>query len=126
MFEQTEQKLPQFGPTMSESDVIMVIMDAVRKGHWQNAMKGTRLATYELPQEQADRFGVSEVKVSVAPDGRILSAYPARGWNVLAVRELTPDEISLQESARQPQQPAAHGQEDDRLFRTNVASTTFG
>jgi len=125
MLEQAEQKLPQFGPTMSESDVVMVIMDAVRNGHWQNAMKGTRLATYELPLEQADRFGVSEVKVSVAPDGRILSAYPARGWNVLAVRELTQDELAQQNPAPQ-QQPAAHGQEDDRLFRTNVANTTFG
>ncbi len=73
--------------TMSEQQVVAAIMDAARHGIWQNAPKGTRLAVYALPEHQAQRFGVSEVNVSTAPDGRILSAYPTRGSNVLAVRE---------------------------------------
>lgn len=72
--------------TMTVQQVVDVIMDAARLGTWHNAPKGTRLAIYELPVEQAQRFGVSEVKVSAAPDGRILSAYPSAGWNVYAVK----------------------------------------
>lgn len=105
--------------TMNDNQVVGVIMDAVRDGHWQNAPRGTVLSVYELPSDQAQSYGVSEVKVSAAPDGRILSAYPSRGENVLAVRELSASE---QAPAAQSQQP----DEDDRLFKTNIANTTFG
>lgn len=104
--------------SMSENQVVGMIMDAVARGHLMNAPRGTLLSVYEVPDEQARTTGVSEVKVSIAPDGRILSAYPSLGSNVLAVRELTPEE--------QSQQPGRPAGEDDRLFRTNVASTTFG
>jgi hypothetical protein len=107
--------------SMSQDDVIGVIMDAVREGDWQNAPRGTLLSIYDLPSDKADRFGVSEVKVSAAPDGRILSAYPSRGSNVLAVREMTEEEMATAPAAVQsPQQP------DESLFRTYVPQTSFG
>ena len=105
--------------TMNDAQVVGVIMDAVRDGHWQNAPRGTVLSVYELPHAQARQYGVSEVKVSAAPDGRILSAYPSRGDNVLAVRELSPEEqqASSYASAQTPV---------DQLSRARVANTSFG
>lgn len=79
--------------SMTEEQVVDLIMDAARLGHWQNAPRGTRLAVYHPPHEVAQVLGVSEVKVSTAPDGRILSAYPTAGSNVLAVKELAPEEL---------------------------------
>ncbi len=104
--------------SMNETQVVGVIMDAVRNGHWQNAPRGTVLSVYELPQDQAQHFGVSEVKVSAAPDGRILSAYPSRGSNVLAVREM-PEHAPASDTNTSP----ASG---DRLFATRIPGTTFG
>jgi hypothetical protein len=128
LLEAPEQPRFTFGPTMSEEDVIAVIMEAVSKGHVQNAPRGTLLIVHELAQEDADRLGVSEVKVSIAPDGRILSAYPSRGWNVLALRKLSPEEQAQQAAAAAAMQAAQNGSQDDddRLFKTNIASTTFG
>lgn len=105
--------------TMNDAQVVGVIMDAVRDGHWQNAPRGTVLSVYELPAAQAQQYGVSEVKVSAAPDGRILSAYPSRGDNVLAVREISPDE-------QQAPQPAGSTHNTDKLFNARVANTSFG
>lgn len=95
--------------TMNDAQVVGVIMDAVRDGHWQNAPRGTVLSVYELPEQQARDYGVSEVKVSAAPDGRILSAYPSRGSNVLAVRELSDDEQQVH-SAPQASTPSSSSQ----------------
>ena len=108
--------------TMTVPQVVGVIMDAVAKGDWQNAPRGTMLSVYDLPADQASRYGVSEVKVSAAPDGRILSAYPSRGSNVLAVKELTAQE---QAAFAAPVAATQHG-DDDRLFKTNLPQTTFG
>lgn len=105
--------------TMTDDDVVAVICDAVLKGDWQNAPRGTLLAVYDLPAEQAAAFGVSEVKVSVAPDGRILSAYPARGENVLAVREHTREERAALEA------PVAAGP-PQLSFAARVPATSFG
>lgn len=93
--------------TMDKNQVVGVIMDAVREGHWQNAPRGTMLAVYDLPANQAQKFGVSEVKVSAAPDGRILSAYPSAGSNVLAVRELNAEEQSAVAAMKAAQQPTS-------------------
>lgn len=85
--------------SMTMDDVQQVILDAMSKGRWQNAPKGTRLAVYDLPADEAKRFGVSQVKVSAAPDGRVLSAYPSAGSNVLAVREAPADPMAQQQPA---------------------------
>jgi hypothetical protein len=108
--------------SMSEGQVVSMIMDAASKGHLMNAPRGTLMSVYEVPQQEAAETGVSEVKVSLAPDGRILSAYPSLGSNVLAVRELTPEELAAQAAPAQQQQDDG----DDRLFRTNIQQTTFG
>jgi hypothetical protein len=78
--------------SMTEEQVIDLTMEACREGHWQNAPRGTRLCVYHLPDQEAQILGVSEVKVSTAPDGRILSSYPTAGSNVLAVKELAPED----------------------------------
>lgn len=111
-------------PSMTEQNVVGVVMDAVRDGHWQNAPRGTLLSVYDLPEDQAQHYGVSEVKVSAAPDGRILSAYPSRGTNVLAVRELSAEEQTQLQQMQPPVAAADDG--DQRMFRTNIAATTFG
>jgi hypothetical protein len=104
--------------TMTEEQVIEMTMDAVREGTWKNAMKGTLAVEYAVPREQAERTGVSEVLVSVAPTGRILSSYPTKGHNVLAVRAMSEDEYSATNA------PAAH--DDAPLFSSRVAETSFG
>jgi hypothetical protein len=109
-------------PTMTEEQVLKVIADAVAFGDLENAPKGTLLSIYDVPLEQAREFGVSEVKVSITPNGRVLSAYPTRGDNVLAVRELRPDELEQQQAA---QQPAAQADEQP-AFQSSVPQTTFG
>ncbi len=103
--------------SMTEQQVLNVITDAVRLGHWQNAPKGTMLSVYELPADQAAAYGVSEVAVSTAPDGRMLSAYPTAGDNVLAVREVDgPD--AARAAATAPELAAS--------TRRPGRSTTFG
>lgn len=116
--------------TMTLEQVLDLIADAVRLGHWQNAPRGTRLAVYQVPDPQAQVLGVSEVKVSTAPDGRILSAYPSAGANVLAVRERTQEEIAavaVSQAATQPQTPAFSPITDDEPYvAARGAQTTFG
>ena len=86
------------------------------------------MAEYDLPAEQRDAYGVSEAKVSMAPDGLVLSAYPGAGDNVLAVYEMS--EADQAELARATSQAnasnAAADGEDQRMFKTNLAQTTFG
>ena len=108
----------QVPQTMSEQDVLNVIRDAAQKGIWQKAPRGTLLSVYELPTEQAERFGLSEVKISAAPDGKILSAYPSKGKNVLAVRELTAEEQSAADSS-------SFVQPDEQRFTSRVPDTGF-
>ncbi|MCW2924236.1 MAG: hypothetical protein JWM98_1640 [Thermoleophilia bacterium] len=115
------------GPTMTDQQVIGVIVDAARKGTLRTEVRDTRMAEYDLPTEQRAAFGVSEAKVSMAPDGLVLSAYPGAGDNVLAVYEMSEaDQAELVRATAQAraQNPAVEG--DDRMFRTKVAATTFG
>lgn len=112
-------------PSMTDSQVIGVIVDTARKGTLRTEVRDTRMAEYDLPREQAEAYGVSEAKVSMAPDGLVLSAYPGAGDNVLAVYEMNADDQA--ELARlQSGQPAQTGEVDQRMFHTNVAQTTFG
>jgi hypothetical protein len=105
--------------SMDETHVVSMTMDAVRNGTWKNAMKGTLAVEYAVPQDQADQTGVSEVLVSVAPTGRILSSYPTKGNNVLAVRAMTDDEFAAVHTP-------AQSDPDAKLFQTRVSETTFG
>jgi uncharacterized protein YndB with AHSA1/START domain len=116
-------------PSMNEQQVIGVIVDTAKKGVLRNEVRDTRMAEYDLPAEQAQAFGVTEASVSMAPDGQILSAFPKAGPKVLAVYELSDaDQAELARAqAAAPtlaSQPADDG--DNRMFRTNVASTTYG
>lgn len=112
-------------PSMTDSQVIGVIVDTARKGTLRTEVRDTRMAEYDLPREQSDAYGVSEAKVSMAPDGLVLSAYPGAGDNVLAVYEMNAADQA--ELARvQAGQPAQADEADERMFRTNVAQTTFG
>jgi hypothetical protein len=114
------------GASMSEQQVIGVIVDAARKGTYRTEVRDTRMAEYDLPREQREQFGVSEAKVSMAPDGLVLSAYPGAGDNVLAVYEMSEaDQAELARVTAQAQNAKVDG-EDTRLFKTNVAATTFG
>jgi len=113
--------------SMSLDQVLDLIVDTVRFGHWQNAPRGTRLAVYQVPEQQAQVLGVSEVKVSTAPDGRILSAYPTAGTNVLAVRERTAQEQGQSAQSGVAGLSAAGGAPvEGQPFRTHVPQTTFG
>jgi len=113
------------GPSMNEQQVIGVIVDAARKGTLRTEVRDTRMSEYDLPADQAAAYGVSEAKVSMAPDGLVLSAYPGAGDNVLAVYEMS--EADQVELARvQSNRTNTSGQVDDRMFQTNVAATTFG
>lgn len=112
-------------PSMTDQQVIGATVDAARKGTLRTEVRDTRMAEYDLPPEQREAFGVSEVKVSMAPDGLILSAYPNAGPNVVAVYEMNEaDQAELARVTAQAQNAAVDG--DQRMFRTNVASTTFG
>ena len=114
------------GPSMTDQQVIGVIVDAARKGALRTEVRDTRMAEYDLPADQREAFGVSEAKVSMAPDGLVLSAYPGAGENVLAVYEMSEaDQAELARVTASAQNAAVDG-EDQRMFRTNVASTTFG
>lgn len=114
-------------PTMSEQQVIGVIVDTARNGVLRNEVRDTRMAEYDLPAEQAQAFGVSEAKVSMAPDGLILSAFPGTGEQVLAVYELNDvDHAELARATSTQAHSANADGEDTRLFKTNVASTGFG
>ena len=93
--------------TMNEAQVQQMIFDAVRDGVWQNAPRGTMLAVYEVPEAQAIDTGVSEVKVSMAPDGRVLSAYPSAGANVLAVKEMPQEQQAAPQAQENPLDVAA-------------------
>lgn len=113
------------GPSMTDQQVIGVIVDAARKGMLRTEVRDTRMAEYDLPADQREAFGVSEAKVSMAPDGLVLSAYPGAGENVLAVYETTPEDHAA--LARATSGAAANAQGDDeRMFQTNIASTQFG
>jgi hypothetical protein len=112
-------------PSMTEQDVTNVTVDAIRKGTMRNEVRDTRMIEYELPNAQADKYGVSEVKVSLAPDGLVLSAYPSAGDNVFATYEVNPADQAALEAARAKSQTGA-ADEDTRMFKTNVAQTTFG
>ena len=114
------------GPTMSDQQVISVIVDAARKGTLRTEVRDTRMAEYDLPADQRDAFGVSEAKVSMAPDGLVLSAYPGAGHNVLAVYEMNADDQAALAHATAQAQVASMSDRDERMFRTNVAATSFG
>ncbi len=116
------------GPSMTDTQVIGVIVDTLRNGVLRNEVRDTRMAEYALPTEQREAYGVSEAKVSMAPDGLVLSAYPGAGENVLAVYELGPeDHAALAKATDETATPVASGDEEDtRLFKTNVAQTSFG
>jgi len=114
------------GPSMTEQQVIGVIVDAARKGTLRTEVRDTRMAEYDLPLDQRDAYGVSEAKVSMAPDGLVLSAYPGAGDNVLAVYETSADDHAALARVTAGAQNAAVDAEDQRMFKTNLASTTFG
>jgi uncharacterized protein YndB with AHSA1/START domain len=113
-------------PTMSEQQVIGVIVDAARKGALRTEVRDTRMAEYDLPADQRAAFGVSEAKVSMAPDGLVLSAYPGAGENVLAVYEMTPEDHAALAKATGGAAAGSANAEDERMFQTNIASTSFG
>jgi hypothetical protein len=114
-------------PTMSDQQVIGVIIDAARKGTLRNEVRDTRMAEYDLPKDEADTYGVSEAKVSMAPDGLVLSAFPAAGTKVLAVYEVNDaDHAELAKATSTAATNAAVDGEDTRMFKTNIASTSFG
>lgn len=114
------------GPTMSDQQVIGVIVDAARKGTLRTEVRDTRMAEYDLPTEQREAFGVSEAKVSMAPDGLVLSAYPGAGDNVLAVYETSPDDHAALAQATGGSAAKSATGDDERMFQTNIASTGFG
>jgi hypothetical protein len=113
-------------PTMSDAQVIGVIVDAARKGVLRTEVRDTRMAEYDLPQDQADAFGVSEAKVSMAPDGLVLSAYPAAGHNVLAVYELSAEDQAELERATSNAAQRVADLTDRHIFRANAAPMTAG
>ncbi|MCW2956422.1 MAG: hypothetical protein JWO69_1291, partial [Thermoleophilia bacterium] len=111
-------------PSMTDQDVIGVIVDTMRSGTLRTEVRDTRMAEKDLPAEQAEAFGVTEAKVSMAPDGLVLSAYPGAGSNVLAVYEVTPeDQAALAATQATTYETQAS---DERMFQTNLAQTTFG
>jgi hypothetical protein len=114
--------------SMTDQEVIQAIVDSVRKGTLRTEVRDTRMAEYDLPFEQAREYGVSEVKVSMAPDGLILSSYPGSGENVLAVYELSDDDqMALERETAPKQQPVtAPPTAEDGSFQTRVATTSFG
>lgn len=111
-------------PTMTRSDVRSVIVDAAREGDISLEVRDTRRFDYELPKDQKERYGVDKVMVSVAPDGQLLSSYPISGPNVLAVKEVTPEEQA--QFSQLVAQRDAQRANDGRMFQTRVAPTTFG
>lgn len=115
-------------PSMTDQDVIGVIVDAARRGALRTEVRDTRMSEYDLPADEAAAYGVTEAKVSMAPDGLVLSAYPGAGPNVLAVYEMSEaDQAELARAQAMSYSAEVESTErDDRLFRTNVASTTFG
>ncbi|MCW2961908.1 MAG: hypothetical protein JWM90_2295 [Thermoleophilia bacterium] len=112
------------GPSMNDGQVLGVITATTQRGTLKNEVRDTRMAEYPLPAEQAAEYGVSEAKVSMAPDGMILSAYPGAGTNVLAVYEISGEDQAALAAAQATtfEQQAS----DERMFQTNVAATTFG
>ena len=112
-------------PSMTDQQVLGVIIDTARRGTLRTEVRDTRMAEYDLPMRERAAYGVSEAKVSMAPDGLVLSAYPGAGSNVLAVYELDAAEHAELTRATGPQTAVAPS-EDGRMFQTNVASTTFG
>lgn len=116
-------------PTMTDQDVIGVIVDAARNGMLRTEVRDTRMAEFDLPASQRDAFGVSEAKVSMAPDGLVLSAYPGAGDNVLAVYETNQEDhaaLAQATGGADSSQSASAAAEDERAFQTNIAQTTFG
>jgi hypothetical protein len=114
------------GPSMSDQQVIGVIVDAARKGVLRTEVRDTRMAEYDLPADQRAAYGVSEAKVSMAPDGLVLSAYPGAGDNVLAVYETSPEDHAALAQATGGSAVNAPSGDDERMFQTNIASTSFG
>jgi hypothetical protein len=112
-------------PSMNDDQVLQVIVDAARKGTLRSEVRDTRMAEYDLPRDDAQRYGVSEAKVSMAPDGLVLSAYPAAGRNVLAVYETTPEDHAALVRWRQSQQ-----QNEQQIGAAPITAgttpTTFG
>jgi len=111
--------------SMTDQQVISAIVDSVRKGSLRTEVRDTRMAEYELPWEQRLEYGVSEVKVSMAPDGLVLSAYPGAGDNVLAVYEMSDSD---QDELARATAAADHETVDLDAHRYNaqLAATTFG
>lgn len=113
------------GASMNDQQVVGAIVDAARLGTLRTEVRDTRMAEWDLPADQRAAYGVSEVKVSMAPDGMMLSAYPGAGDNVLAVYEMNAeDQAALAQATGGSAAPATA--DDQRMFRTNIASTTFG
>jgi hypothetical protein len=119
--------------TMTDQQVISAIVDSVRKGTLRTEVRDTRMAEYDLPWEQAKEYGVSEVKVSMAPDGLILSSYPGAGENVLAVYELGDEDHAEfarastdATSQQQPQAVPSMTDGEQQGYRSTAAATTFG
>jgi hypothetical protein len=78
-------------PSMNQDQVLDLIGEAIASVKPGKGVRGTQLIQHEITDEQrAKDLGVSEIKVSLAPDGKVLSAYPSRGENVLAVKEAEP------------------------------------
>ena len=111
---------------MTDQQVISAIVDAVRKGTLRTEVRDTRMAEYDVPYEQAREFGVSEVKVSMAPDGLILSSYPGAGENVLAVYEMTDDDHVELSRATAPVATPGSIEVDGQQHRRMAAATSFG
>lgn len=113
------------GPSMTDQQVVGAIVDAARKGVLRTEVRDTRMAEWDLPPDQRAAYGVSEVKVSMAPDGMMLSAYPGAGDNVLAVYEMNPEDQAALARATGGSAAPTTG-DDQRMFQTNIASTSFG
>jgi hypothetical protein len=112
--------------SMTDEQVIAAIVDAARKGSLRTEVRDTRMAEYDLPFEQRREYGVSEVKVSMAPDGLILSSYPGAGENVLAVYELNEaDQVEFEQAATATA-AAANVEDEQPAYRSTAAATTFG
>lgn len=115
------------GPSMTEQQVIGVIVDAARKGVLRTEVRDTRMAEYDLPADQREAYGVSEAKVSMAPDGLVLSAYPGAGDNVLAVYELDADDhAALAKVTAQAANAVAAAQVQRGPLHSALAATRFG
>ena len=67
--------LPQ---TMSDADVRRLVAEAIQE-HPNPTKPPTVKYRYELPEEQADRYGIDEIEVQVDSSGEVRSAFPRGG-----------------------------------------------